>query len=174
MLATVMPSESVMAQEKSYVTYMLPSPLNDTCTRNFGICESRALISALGTTGLRTWEGALHLANYLMTSTGTKHVQNKVVLELGAGTGLIALLCAKFLHAKRVIATDGVASIVEEMRETIDKAGLEMAHDIECKRLTWGWSLRAVLSDEQGQWQPIDIVLGADIVSTWAQEIMIK
>ena len=51
----------------------------------------RCRIAAAGTMGLRTWEAALHLGQYLCTNP--ELVRNKRVLELGTWTGYLAILC---------------------------------------------------------------------------------
>ncbi|KAB8290725.1 hypothetical protein EYC80_008362 [Monilinia laxa] len=113
LLSTPIPSEATAAQQQSYVTYTLsslppvastslsPTPQAPTIT----ILESASLLSGSGTTGLRTWEAALHLSTYI--SLNPHLVSNKTILELGCGTGFISILCAKYLSAKHVLATDG-------------------------------------------------------------------
>ncbi|KAG4031839.1 hypothetical protein MFRU_008g01960 [Monilinia fructicola] len=113
LLSTPVPSEATAAQQQSYVTYTLsslppvpstsasPTPQAPTIT----ILESASLLSGSGTTGLRTWEAALHLSTYI--SLNPHLVSDKTILELGCGTGFISILCAKYLSAKHVLATDG-------------------------------------------------------------------
>jgi len=122
--------------------------------------ESRAIISSSGTTGLRTWEAALHLGNYL-SSRGLDLIHNKHVLELGAGTGVLSILCAKYLNARQVAATDGNEGIVGALRENIFINGLEGDSRIESLVLRWASSLReTTFADESA----FDVVLGADVV----------
>ncbi|KAF5875057.1 putative protein fam86a protein [Botrytis fragariae] len=113
LLSTPIPSEATAAQQQSYVTYTLSSlpPIPSTSTSlasqtpTITILESASLLSGSGTTGLRTWEAALHLSTYI--SLNPHLISNKTILELGCGTGFISILCAKFLSAKHVLATDG-------------------------------------------------------------------
>jgi hypothetical protein len=66
LFASSVPPEAVSAQQKSYVTYTLSLlPLQDQATPSITLLEARNLVAAFGTTGLRTWEAALHLGNYL-------------------------------------------------------------------------------------------------------------
>jgi predicted nicotinamide N-methyase len=51
------------------------------------------------------WDAGLHLSTYL--SLHPTLVSHKTILELGCGTGLVSILCAKYLHATHVLATDG-------------------------------------------------------------------
>ena len=69
-----------------------------------------------GTTGLRTWEASLALAEHLALNPGL--VIAKKVLELGAGTGLVSLLCGR-LGAESVLATDGSSLVVQALERTI-------------------------------------------------------
>src|ERR1700759_2854981 len=101
-----LPPELSSAQQRAYVTYTF-ARTNSTSLSTITLLESRLLISASGTTGLRTWEASLHLASFLLSEQGSKYIENKRVLELGAGTGLVSIMCAKYLNPKHVLATDG-------------------------------------------------------------------
>lgn len=163
LLAAGVPNEADEAQRRSFVTYTLSS-LHVTWsaepTPTVTTLESRAIISSSGTTGLRTWEASLHLCNYL-SSSGRDLIKDKHVLELGAGTGVLSILCAKCLNVKHVAATDGDEGIVDALRENIFLNGLEGDNRIESLVLRWGWPLsETIFADES----PFDIVLGADIV----------
>ncbi|KAJ3938393.1 uncharacterized protein N0V96_011641 [Colletotrichum fioriniae] len=88
-LANPIPSEVSSAQQKSYVTYHLsgleqsPRPQHSP-PPDIILLEARSLISASGTTGLRTWEAALHLGQFLCEDPNL--VKGKRVLELGAAS----------------------------------------------------------------------------------------
>lgn len=165
MLASSSPDESTMAQQKAHVSYTLPLPLDAPHPEEVTLLESRSLISSTGTTGLRTWEGALHLAHYLMSDAGKPWVQSRTILELGAGTGLVSLVCAKHLGARRVMATDGGKGVVEDMETNFRTSGLEPPGDIRSSVLRWGWKLSDDLFDQSSDVKSFDVVLGADIVS---------
>lgn len=162
-LANRVPNEADEAQRKSYVTYTFPVPPSIV---EFHACssvttlESRAIISSSGTTGLRTWEAALHLGSYL-SSRGLDHIRNKHVLELGAGTGVLSILCAKYLKARQVAATDGNEGIVDALRENIFVNGLEGDSRIESLVLRWASSLSETSFVDESAF---DVVLGADVV----------
>jgi protein-lysine N-methyltransferase EEF2KMT len=166
LLASSLPSETDAAQQKSYVTYS-PSLLRGTSLASnssephITLLESRNLISAAGTTGLRTWEAALHLGQYLCQNPHL--VQGKGVLELGAGTGYISVLCAKHLSARQVIASDGSDDVVMNLPENFFVNGLQEIGTITAMDLKWGYPL---VGGEETAWnggKPIDVVLGADI-----------
>lgn len=158
LLSQPIPPELVAAQQKAYVTYSV-SALAGCPT--ITLLESRAIISARGTTGLATWEAALHLGQYLCSQPET--VQQKHVLELGAGTGYLSILCARYLEAQSVLASDGSDDVVNNLPESFFLNHLQDSHDISAKELKWG---HALLGTEEPQWnggRPVDVVLGADI-----------
>ncbi|KAK3904126.1 S-adenosylmethionine-dependent methyltransferase-like protein [Staphylotrichum tortipilum] len=161
LLAQPLPSEVDAAQQRDYVTYH-PSLLQaDAATaldeRRVVLLESRSLISAAGTTGLRTWEAALHLGQYLCTEPSL--VKNKRVLELGAGTGYLAVLCARHLGPDRVITSDGSDEVVGYLSDSFFLNGLQGSSTVSAVKLRWGHALVGAEWCEGG----LDTVLGADI-----------
>lgn len=131
------------------------------------IFEKQGLIAAAGTTGLRTWEAALHLGQYLCHQRSL--VAEKRVLELGAGTGYLSIVCAKCLDAAHVTASDGSEEVVDNLSENFVLNDLKWSYDptsnatISPKLLKWG---HALLGTEEPEWnggEKIDLVLGADI-----------
>lgn len=88
---------------------------------------------------------------------------NQNILELGAGTGYLSILCAKHLHAAHVTVTDGSETIVADLSTNFFLNGLQESFAIEAKELKWG---EALLGGEQAEWnqgRPVDLVLGADV-----------
>ena len=161
--AVIIPSEASAAQQKAYVTYTLSSlPPTDSSTPTITILESRNLLAAAGTTGLRTWEAALCLGDYL--SLNMDVIKDKSVLELGAGTGYISILCARYLGASHVLATDGSDDVVAGLATNFYLNDLQDSPILEGKELKWG---RALVGSEHPAWnggQKIDVVLGADVL----------
>jgi len=172
LISSNLPSEATSAQQKSFVTYTLsslqthPSALSSASkaapdTSTLTILEARSIIASSGTTGIRTWEAALHLGNYL--STNSHLVRGKSILELGVGTGYISILCAKHLGASHVIASDGSDDVVADLPTNFYINGLQDTAVIEAKELKWG---HALIGSEHPQWNSgrnIDVVLGADV-----------
>ncbi|KAK5631425.1 hypothetical protein RRF57_007139 [Xylaria bambusicola] len=115
------PSEFETMKERAYVTFTcLPESQIHKYEGDDGnaeeeptitLLERRNLISGSRTTGHRTWEAALHLGSYLLTKPGHDVIRGKSILELGAGTGFLAILCAKHLGARHVTTTDGDESV---------------------------------------------------------------
>ena len=157
------PSEGDSAQQKSFVTYTISSlPSNSEGIPTITLHEARNIVAAAGTTGLRTWEAALHMGNYLCAHA-TDLVHGKSILELGAGTGYLSILCSKHLGASHILATDGSDDVVSDFSTNFYLNGLQDSSLIEGKELKWG---QALLGSEHPQWnlgRQIDLVLGADV-----------
>lgn len=164
-------SEADEAQRKCLVTYRvsLVQP-----PEHIDILENRSLLAAGGTTGLRTWEAALHLGQYL--SINSHLVAGKRVLELGAGTGYLSILCAKMLGAAHVTSSDGSEEVVEKLGDNFSLNGLEWDYNVSSstrlrpKLLKWG---HALVGTEEPEWnggQKVDLVIGADV--TYDQKVI--
>jgi len=131
------------------------------------LLERRNLISGSRTTGHRTWEAALHLGAYLLTDAGRALVKGKSVLELGAGTGFLAILCGKHLGARHVTTTDGDENVVDALKENFVLNGIsgDDGKLVLAKRLWWGEELEGTWVEQDCDSYPYDVVIGADIVS---------
>ena len=162
-MAQPLPSASLAAQQKSYVTYTAPSA--DSDSPQITLLEAPALLASSGTTGFRTWEAALFLAAYLSSSEGNHLVTGKDVLELGAGTGFLSILCAKHLGAQRVLATDGSLEVIGDLKSNIHLNDLEDKELIQTAILQWGHALIGGVADCRENKRSYDLVLGADVVS---------
>lgn len=162
LLSSPVPSEMDSAQQKSYVSYHQSSlDAAEGAAKYITILENRSLLSAGGTTGLRTWEAALHLGQYLCENPVV--VQGKRLLELGAGTGYLSILCAKYLGAEHIIATDGSDDVVNNMPDNLFLNELQGSENIVATPLNWGWALVGTEEDRWNGGRPLDVVLGADI-----------
>lgn len=156
--------EATDVQQKSFVTYSFPrsdATKHDLLVPSVTILEARSVISGQGTTGLRTWEAALHLGKYLALH-GENLIKGKNILELGAGTGLVSLFTAKYLEPSYVAVTDGDEAVVDSINTNLYLNGLEASKRISSLVYRWG----RMLSETQfAIEEPFDVVLGADIVS---------
>ncbi|KAK8044009.1 nicotinamide n-methyltransferase [Apiospora rasikravindrae] len=155
-------SEREAVQQESYVTFTCLKPGSDEAESTVTILERRHLIEGSKTTGFRTWEGALHLAAYLLTAAGQEIIRGKKVLELGAGTGFLAILCGKQLAAKRVTTTDGDEGVVEALQENLALNGLD-EQKVQATKLWWGDDLKGTWVERECEAEPYDVVVGADI-----------
>lgn len=83
-------------------------------------------------------------------------MRRKRVLELGAGTGLLSLVCGGILGADRVLATDGDEEAVRRL-ESIGR-GKERGREGQMEYEVFWWGEGCV----RGEW---DLVVAADVVS---------
>lgn len=135
-----------------------PSPSSDEDTLGYvigdhsiWIKENPRIISGQATTGLRTWEAAVYLSNYLYNHQDL--AEGKSVIELGAGTGLVSLLVLKWSKSTNMIVTDGTAALIDRMDEAMTKNGLDR-NRARFQRLWWG---------EDHYQEMVNVVVGADI-----------
>ena len=149
-------------------SYFPPRPLHATGVQPVLIREARNLLSKGNNVGLRTWEAALHLAWYLTTQQPDL-VKGRNVLELGAGTGFLSLLCAGQLEASHVLATDGLGHVCETLQSNVD---LNMENNTlfgrkppEVRQLDWTDrpELEQLLDESKRNSMNYDLVIGADI-----------
>ncbi|KAJ2974235.1 hypothetical protein NUW58_g8723 [Xylaria curta] len=168
------PSEFETMKERAYVTFTcLPEGgMNANQDGDDGgaeeeptitLLERRNLISGSRTTGHRTWEAALHLGSYLLTHPGRDLIKGKSILELGAGTGFLAILCAKHLGARHVTTTDGDESVVDYLKENLALNGIGDEKLVTAKPLWWGEESRGTWIEQECSSDPYDVVIGADI-----------
>ena len=130
------------------VSYTLPPPLAPVA-----LVETPQLISGLGTTGLRTWEAALALCELLLARSVPVDADTRV-LELGAGTGAVALVAAR-LGVRNVLATDGDEGVCEALVANVRRNGLE--GQVRVQKRMWAGPRECP--------EKVDLVLGADVVS---------
>lgn len=128
-------------------------------TQWISLLEEEAIISR-GTTGLRTWEGALRLAEYL--TANPQVVRGRRVLELGAGAGLVGFVSAA-LGASNVELTDVDSDVLNLLRENSEINSHQLLADGLCipqvSRLDW----ESVDVTEVNA-RKADLVLCADVV----------
>ncbi|XRM43382.1 hypothetical protein ABZX51_006563 [Aspergillus tubingensis] len=184
------PSSIEQAQQLTYITYTAPpeednhnsSPsLSETTERRTILTsESRSAIITAGTTGHRTWEAALHLATYLSSTTaGKAHIAGKKVLELGAGTGMVSMFCARYLQPEVVVATDRELGLMRQIRDCAGRNGLVGEGNGGGVFKGWIWEWGRELSrgsgednDDDDELQHVgdgekvefDVALGADLI----------
>lgn len=128
-------------------------------------------------TGMAIWRGSEVLADYLIQNPTL--VQNKSVLELGAGVGLVGLV-AYHLGASRVLCTDGDERVLLNLRRNIERNRMgssprtcditsippdatqttpSSSVQVRCPQLIWGKQLD-LFREEYGTSQ---VLLGTDL-----------
>lgn len=181
LLSTPVLPEASSVQQRCYVTYHHPrvnpatSHGTDTITESSSsddhitLLESRSLIFASGTTGLRTWEAALHLGWFLCLNPAI--VRGRRILELGVGTGYLSILCARHLGTAHVIASDGSDDVLNNLPDNLFLNGLRMLSPdeeaengaVQLMDIKWGWALMGTEEKDWNGGRPVDVVLAADV-----------
>lgn len=156
------------ASQPRILTYTLPEALDTSNTKSILIEEAPNLLAAGSNVGLRTWEASLHLAQYLHSNP--RLVTGKNIIELGAGTGLVSLLCAGPLEAETVLSTDGLPHVVEMIDENIMRNRASLFSGSASRRLpiarVLDWADTESLKDTlaiDGIIPEYNLILGADI-----------
>ncbi|XP_058672028.1 protein-lysine N-methyltransferase EEF2KMT [Ammospiza caudacuta] len=103
-----------------YKNYLLPS---GDCV---SLCESTALISG-GTTGLLTWEAALHLAQWALQNPSL--FRGRTVLELGSGVGFTGIAICKSCQPRTFIFSDCHPRVLSQLGENLQLNGLSPEPD---------------------------------------------
>lgn len=147
LFSEVINSKPLQVTDEDIITYKI----NTTLVR---IKETQRLISGNGTTGLRTWEAALYLSLYISKNLG--QFEDRRVLELGTGTGLVSLYMIKetALKIKNLIITDGDSTLIESLSHNFQLNKIPKQSNIRCQSLWWGKD--PVPSD-------VDIIIAADV-----------
>lgn len=156
-----LPSASAAAQQKSYVTYTTPNAIVEA--PKIILLEAPSLLASAGTTGFRTWEAALFLGAYLASPDGLDFVNGKDIIELGAGTGFLSILCAKHLGARFVMSTDGSREVVTDIKTNLGLNDLNEGNVIRNVVLPWGYALINGVTDRREANLSFDLVIGADV-----------
>ncbi|SCU80841.1 LANO_0B01310g1_1 [Lachancea nothofagi CBS 11611] len=121
--------------------------------------EKPYLLCASGTTGFRTWEAALYLAEFLAQNPAVLGglTSNSRVLELGAGTGLVSIAWAKLrgTSTTELYVTDGDSTLVEQTaRHNFMLNGIDTTDaKYKFQRLWWG----------EDAVPNVDLILAADV-----------
>nr|KAK5450737.1 hypothetical protein LTR18_000753 [Exophiala xenobiotica] len=161
-------SETDEAQQLHVHSYFPPLPLDKSGVQPILIKEARNLLSKGINVGLRTWEAALHLA-WFLTIQQPDLVKDCNVLELGAGTGFLSLLCAGHLQASHVLATDGLGHVCEGLQANVD---LNVDNDTllghrppVVRQLDWSDrpEIDQILAEAKQSGTSYDLIIGADI-----------
>jgi protein-lysine N-methyltransferase EEF2KMT len=152
------------AMQKSTISYY--PPFEDSAP--ILISESPQLLAAGSNVGFRTWDACLRLAYFLCTENQSL-IKNKKIIELGAGTGMLSILCANHLGAESVLATDGNTEVVASMKENISLNSDDTSADSDTvKAAHFDWADSDTLTQALGisgieQCPKYDLILGADI-----------
>jgi len=119
-------------------------------------------------TGMSVWKGSEVMCTYLRQNSDV--VNNKKVLELGAGCGLCGLVCRMALNPESVLITDGDHQVLTNLRYNIELNGLQLADaatlkssnaTISCPQLIWGKNHAIKFAEQYGKQ---DVIVATDCV----------
>lgn len=145
------PLRHFRVEDESILPSQPPSTKEQIQSFNYGSLTVQLLVDASPGCGGIAWPAGHVLSNYLV-HRGPSYLQDRHILELGSGTGLVGLVAAK-LGASKVTVTDQLP-LLEIMQRNINLNSLGQI--VVSKELDWGKEL-----PELG---PINVILAADCV----------
>jgi predicted nicotinamide N-methyase len=110
------------------------------------------------------WEGGLALLAYL---SETHNQRDALIIDLGAGTGIVGLGCALLGYTNKILLTD-LDEALPLLKDNVQRNALRDSEVI-VTPLVWGEPLSSLVRDSIVQAEQV-LVLGADIV--YRQNIM--
>uniref|UniRef100_A0A060TCS6 ARAD1D01936p n=1 Tax=Blastobotrys adeninivorans TaxID=409370 RepID=A0A060TCS6_BLAAD len=142
----VMPHSSASDDEPTVVRYKLYTPPECPIVASSTVLlrEKPNILVSEGSTGHRTWEAALALADYILRHDNSKAPSQ--VVELGAGTGLVGLVSAT-KYSSQVIVTDGDDQVVSCLKGNINLNSWAQPL-VKAQPLVWGTDHAIVHHDQ--------------------------
>lgn len=112
-------------------------------------------------TGQILWPVSNLLGHYLASQVGQEQVQNRRVVELGAGCGLPGLVAARY--AEKVVLTDGNEIVMDLLRQNVD---LCQPNNLSCpiSNSLFKWGDRSQCHELLQSMGHVDVVVAADVV----------
>jgi predicted nicotinamide N-methyase len=120
-------------------------------------------------TGRRTWEASFVFAKYIELHSQNVLGKDSLVLEVGAGTGVVGIAAAATCKPRRVILTD-LEYCHKALRNNVAKSKgtwTDKTRDVQIDVMTLNWKIVA----KAGSWDFIpDVILGSEVV--WLYELV--
>jgi predicted nicotinamide N-methyase len=135
--------------------YFYKSYFRPDGSRLLSLSETRNLVSD-GTTGLRTWEAASALTEYLAQNSLV--IKGLRVLELGSGSGYTGISLVKLGLVDHVTVTDCHGKVLERLRHNCD-VNLPGSSSIAVEKLDW-----SEFGPEDARELNCSVVIAADVV----------
>ena len=110
-----------------------------------------------GTTGLRSWSAAKHLAKYI--ESHKQIIENRIVLELGSGIGLTGIYILKTCSPALLTFSDHHSLVLKVLQNNIDINGVRQKSIV--RRIDW--NQEECLDTYLKQHNP-DVIIAADVV----------
>lgn len=142
-------------------TSTLPAPLSSVLSRSY---------TDYAGVGLQSWGASIILSRRMALDPSRYNLagdESASILELGAGTGLLSLACAKLREGRDdvILATDYHAAVLENLRRNVEDNEL-ISPSIVVKSLDWSHIHALVPSSTLPAPfnQRFDLVIGGDVV----------
>ncbi|KAJ2952967.1 hypothetical protein O0L34_g7342 [Tuta absoluta] len=104
--------ENNTQQDYCYKHYVIDNDLEKIIT----IKETKNMV-VNGTTGMRTWQAALMLADYMICSKDLFREKN--ILELGSGVGFTSIAISKYCNINSIMLTDCHNDVLKTIYENV-------------------------------------------------------
>lgn len=117
-------------------------------------------------TGCRVYVGAHVLIRFLTSSIGFRLTNDRSVVELGCGTGIVGILGFKLNHFRNIVISDGNSKACSITSLNLAKFNYQNDASIRCCNFPWTNS-SALLSDmfeSYNSGNPFDVVIGSELV----------
>ncbi|KYQ88422.1 hypothetical protein DLAC_11127 [Tieghemostelium lacteum] len=153
---------------------------NNECYKSYCIRDNQWVTvkneTAFNLVGMTTWGAAYQLSDFIL---GNKHLfENKRILELGSGTGLIGLVLKFISNLKSVVLTDYSPKVLYNLRDNLLLNNIQCTDSIDLeinenpkevdenifKVRLFDWEIPDIEHIDQCLDLQSDIILGADIV----------
>ncbi|XP_024858292.1 protein-lysine methyltransferase METTL21C isoform X2 [Kryptolebias marmoratus] len=149
-----------VSEQKFVKQSWTPSVLCSTTKEVFSyVGENIVIYESLDSYGATLWPAALALSSFLETNSQTFGLQGKEVLELGSGTGLVAIVAS--LLGASVMATDLPEVLSNLQANVMRNTRGRCRHTPRIAALSWSHNLEHTFRSSACRY---DYVLAADVV----------
>ncbi|KAG0349401.1 Methyltransferase-like protein 22 [Podila humilis] len=127
-----------------------------------------AMGTSLRNVGSQVWMGCFLLIDYMMELDPL--LRGSTVLEIGAGTGISSIACAKMTGTKKIFCTDFDTAILSNCKHNIDTNNLateQAVTNIATRRLNWFLPRPMETMDDE---EPDEFSWTARDIQEWKQE----
>lgn len=110
--------------------------------------------------GLKLWEGAVLLLRHILKLEHRSKYENKKIMDLGAGMGIIGITLAKLMYCE-VTMTDYIPEVLDLCRENTELNSFEDKTVPKTQKLDWNDYLN---SDCIKKGDKFDVIIGCELV----------
>lgn len=137
---------------------------DDSCDHvlSIDIASSPSASTDYDLTGQILWPVSNLLGHYLASQVGQEQVQNRRVVELGAGCGLPGLVAS--MYAEKVILTDGNEIVLDLLQKNVDLCQANNNQSCPIFPSLFKWGDRTQCHELLQSMGHVDVVVAADVV----------